>query len=130
LLILSTTHSAKGCEWDAVFLIWAADGWFPSSRALRDEDEAEEERRLMYVAMTRPRKALHVVFPVNVYSSRWGADYSMAQLSRFLDVEVRNRMQRRSAGGHANRHGSTPGIASGGRQEVDLREMLRGRFGS
>ena len=130
LLILSTTHSAKGCEWDAVFLIWAADGWFPSSRALRDEDEAEEERRLMYVAMTRPRKALHVVFPVNVYSSRWGADYSMAQLSRFIDVEVRDRMQRRSAGGHTNRPGSTPGGVSGGRQEVDLREMLRGRFGA
>jgi len=130
LLILSTTHSAKGCEWDAVFLIWAADGWFPSSRALRDEDEAEEERRLMYVAMTRPRKALHVVFPVNVYSSRWGADYSMAQLSRFIDVEVRGRMQRRSAGGHASRPGSTPGGVSGARQEVDLREMLRGRFGA
>ena len=128
LLILSTTHSAKGCEWDAVFLIWAADGWFPSSRALRDEDEAEEERRLMYVAMTRPRKALHVVFPVNVYGSRWGADYSMAQLSRFIDVEVRNKMQRRSAGGPAKRP-SAPGDAGGGRPEIDLRDMLRGRFG-
>ncbi len=38
-LILSTAHSAKGREWDAVFVIWAVDGWFPSSRALRDDDE-------------------------------------------------------------------------------------------
>jgi DNA helicase-2/ATP-dependent DNA helicase PcrA len=127
LLILSTAHSAKGCEWDAVFLIWAADGWFPSSRALRDEEEAEEERRLMYVAMTRARKALHVVFPVNVYGSRWGADYSMAQLSRFIDQSVRSRMQRRSAGGPRTDH-ATPASASG-KQEVNLRELLKGRFG-
>ncbi|MGI8842891.1 MAG: 3'-5' exonuclease [Gemmatimonadaceae bacterium] len=76
----------------------AADGWFPSSRALRDDEEAEEERRLMYVAMTRARHALSVVVPVNVYGSRWGADYSMAQLSRFIDADVRKRIQRRSAG--------------------------------
>lgn len=82
----------------------------------------------MYVAMTRPRKALHVVFPVNVYGSRWGADYSMAQLSRFIDVEVRNRMQRRSAGGPAKRP-PAPADPGGGRPEIDLREMLRGRFG-
>jgi DNA helicase-2/ATP-dependent DNA helicase PcrA len=129
-LILSTTHSAKGCEWDAVFLIWAADGWFPSSRALRDEDEAEEERRLMYVAMTRPRKALHVVFPVNVYGSRWGADYSMAQLSRFIDLDVRAKMQRKAAGGPAKGSGSATHDPSPGRKEVDLREMLKGRFGT
>jgi DNA helicase-2/ATP-dependent DNA helicase PcrA len=130
LLILSTAHSAKGCEWDAVFLIWAADGWFPSSRALRDEEEAEEERRLMYVAMTRARKALHVVFPVNVYSSRWGADYSMAQLSRFIDADVRKRMQRRSAGPATHPDARRPGETVSGRQIVDLRGMLRGRFGA
>jgi DNA helicase-2/ATP-dependent DNA helicase PcrA len=52
-LVLSTVHSAKGKEWDAVFVIWAVDGFFPSSRSLGDEDELDEERRLMYVAMTR-----------------------------------------------------------------------------
>jgi DNA helicase-2/ATP-dependent DNA helicase PcrA len=129
LLILSTAHSAKGCEWDAVFLIWAADGWFPSSRALRDEEEAEEERRLMYVAMTRARKALHVVFPVNVYSSWWGQDYSMAQLSRFIDGDVRTRMQRRSAS-PAPADTRRAGETDSGRQIVDLRGMLRGRFGA
>src|SRR5205085_9642865 len=54
-LILSTVHSAKGKEWDAVFLIWAVDGWFPSVRALENEDQTEEERRLMYVWLTRAR---------------------------------------------------------------------------
>ena len=55
-LVLSTAHSAKGKEWDAVFVIWAVDGWFPSSRAVEDDEELEEERRLMYVAMTRARR--------------------------------------------------------------------------
>src|SRR5690606_31808948 len=44
-LVLSTAHSAKGREWDAVFLIWAVDGWFPLSRATGDEAALEEERR-------------------------------------------------------------------------------------
>src|SRR5205085_9775425 len=54
-LVLSTAHSAKGKEWDAVFVIWAVDGWFPSARCLGSEEETEEERRLMYVAVTRAR---------------------------------------------------------------------------
>ena len=41
-LILSTAHSAKGKEWDAVFVIWAVDGWFPSARCLNSEEETEE----------------------------------------------------------------------------------------
>ena len=52
-LVLSTAHSAKGKEWDAVFVIWAVDGWFPSARCLNSDEETEEERRLMYVALTR-----------------------------------------------------------------------------
>ena len=58
MLVLSTAHSAKGKEWDAVFLIWAADGWFPMARAINDDEELEEERRLMYVALTRARNHL------------------------------------------------------------------------
>ena len=52
--------------------IWAVDGWFPSSRALGSDEETEEERRLMYVAMTRARKHLHAVYPLNAYQSRFG----------------------------------------------------------
>src|SRR5688572_3209496 len=88
-LILSTAHSSKGKEWDVVFLIWAVDGWFPMARAADNEEELEEERRLMYVAMTRARNQLVVTYPVTVYSTRRGSDYSMDQLSRFVDRGVR-----------------------------------------
>ncbi|HWL40626.1 MAG TPA: ATP-dependent helicase, partial [Gemmatimonadaceae bacterium] len=71
-LVLSTAHSAKGKEWDAVFLIWAVDGWFPSARCLDDEEQTEEERRLMYVALTRARNHLSVTYPLNAYSTRRG----------------------------------------------------------
>jgi DNA helicase II / ATP-dependent DNA helicase PcrA len=126
-LILSTTHSAKGKEWDAVFLIWAVDGWFPLSRSIADEDELEEERRLMYVAMTRARKHLAVTYPLNVYASRRGQDYSMDQLSRFLDAGVRKKLDRVVL----EENGSTaaPAPSSGKAPLIDLREMLRNRFG-
>ena len=93
VLVLSTAHSAKGKEWDAVFLIWAVDGWFPTSRALNDDAGLEEERRLMYVALTRARHHLAVVYPLQVYGSRRGANYSIDQLSRFIDHAVRNTME-------------------------------------
>ena len=93
-LVISTVHSAKGKEWDAVFVIWAVDGWFPSSRSIDDEEELEEERRLMYVAMTRARNHLAVTYPLNVYATRRGQDYSIDQLSRFIDRGVRDKMQR------------------------------------
>ncbi|MBM4274182.1 MAG: ATP-dependent helicase [Deltaproteobacteria bacterium] len=57
-LTLSTVHSAKGLEWDAVFIIWAAEGRFPSIYSEERAEEMEEERRLMYVAATRARTHL------------------------------------------------------------------------
>jgi DNA helicase II / ATP-dependent DNA helicase PcrA len=125
-LILSTTHSAKGKEWDAVFLIWAVDGWFPLSRSIADEEELEEERRLMYVAMTRARKHLAVTYPLNVYASRRGQDYSMDQLSRFLDPGVRQKMDRVVL--EASTSPSTPSSPTKA-PLIDLREMLKNRFG-
>jgi DNA helicase-2/ATP-dependent DNA helicase PcrA len=124
-LILSTAHSAKGKEWDAVFLIWAADGWFPSSRSLGDDEQLEEERRLMYVGMTRARKHLAVVYPLNAYATRWGADYSIDQLSRFIDRGVQAHMQRVVVGEEG-----VPIPAEAPRPvSLDLRGLLRGRFG-
>ena len=127
VLILSTAHSAKGREWDAVFVIWAVDGWFPSSRSLGDDEQIEEERRLMYVAMTRPRNHLFVTYPLNVYDTRRGADYSMDQLSRFLDRGVREGMQRVVV----DRPDPAPSDApTGPLPVIDLRAMLKGRFGA
>jgi DNA helicase-2/ATP-dependent DNA helicase PcrA len=130
-LILSTAHSAKGREWDAVFVIWAVDGWFPSSRALRSDEETEEERRLMYVALTRARDHLFAVYPLNVYGSRYGAEYSIDQLSRFIDPGVRERMTRVAAypAQEVAAGGTERAAADAMQRLVDLRALLRGRFG-
>ncbi len=66
-LILTTIHSAKGLEWDNVFIINLANGKFPGSKAILPE-HLEEERRLLYVAATRARKNLFLVYPREVQS--------------------------------------------------------------
>ena len=124
-LVLSTVHSAKGKEWKAVFLIWAVDGWFPSSRAVEEPDELEEERRLMYVALTRAKDELAVVYPMQVYGSRRGADYSIDQLSRFLDRGVRATMQRVVVEEPNDAPAPAPAPAA---TAIDLRAIMRGRF--
>ncbi len=81
---LSTVHSAKGLEWDNVFLIWMTDGWFPSSRFQDEFDDFDEERRLLYVATTRAKKQLNYVYPaVDVY--RGPETDGTPTLSRFLE---------------------------------------------
>jgi DNA helicase-2/ATP-dependent DNA helicase PcrA len=84
-LVLSTIHSAKGLEWDVVHIMHAADGMIPSDMATGDGDEIEEERRLLYVAMTRARDALHVYRPMRYYRRPKGDPHSYSQLSRFLE---------------------------------------------
>jgi DNA helicase-2/ATP-dependent DNA helicase PcrA len=71
-LTLTSVHQAKGLEWRAVFIVWAADGKFPSPRSLRDAEGEDEERRLWYVALTRARDQLYITYPLMVrdYSSR------------------------------------------------------------
>ncbi len=64
LLTLTSVHQAKGLEWRSVFLIWAAEGKFPSPRSLREIDSEEEERRLWYVAITRAKDELYVTYPL------------------------------------------------------------------
>jgi DNA helicase-2/ATP-dependent DNA helicase PcrA len=125
-LVLSTVHSAKGKEWKAVFLIWVVDGWFPAARAVEDPDELEEERRLMYVALTRAKDELAVVYPMQVYGSRRGADYSIDQLSRFLDRGVRTTMQRVVVEEPNEAPVPAPAPAAAA---IDLRAIMRGRFG-
>ena len=85
-LTLSTVHSAKGCEWSAVHLIHAADGNFPADMALSSADGLEEERRLMYVALTRARDVLRVSVPLRYHHKRSGVGdaHSFAPISRFL----------------------------------------------
>ena len=70
-LTISTIHSAKGLEWDSVFIIGAVDGRFPSAYSFNSEEELDEELRLMYVATTRAKNNLYITYPVDMY------DYSM-----------------------------------------------------
>jgi DNA helicase II / ATP-dependent DNA helicase PcrA len=83
LLTLSTIHSAKGLEWRAVFVIWAAEGKFPSEYSVHTEEEVEEERRLMYVATTRAKTHLYVTYPITIYDRSVGI--VMGKPSRFIE---------------------------------------------
>ncbi|PYS77919.1 MAG: hypothetical protein DMF66_08155 [Acidobacteria bacterium] len=80
---LSTVHSAKGLEWDTLFVIWMTDGWFPSSRSSDEFEDLEEERRLLYVATTRAKRHLYFTYPLSTY--RGGGSDSLPVVSRFLD---------------------------------------------
>ena len=81
-LILSTIHSAKGLEWNTVFVMYALEGRFPNSRAANSEDEMEEERRLMYVACTRAKEFLYITYPINIYDRDSGL--VLSKPSRFI----------------------------------------------
>jgi DNA helicase-2/ATP-dependent DNA helicase PcrA len=83
LLTLSTVHSAKGLEWHSVFIIWAAEGRFPSDYNLHNEEEVEEERRLMYVATTRAKEQLYVTYPITMFDRSLGM--VMGKPSRFIE---------------------------------------------
>ncbi len=81
-LTLSTVHSAKGLEWEAVLIIWLAEGRFPSVYSQEREEELEEERRLFYVAATRARRYLYLLFPTVSYNRYLGT--TLNTVSRFL----------------------------------------------
>ncbi|HNP62089.1 MAG TPA: ATP-dependent helicase, partial [Nitrospirales bacterium] len=82
-LILSTIHSAKGLEWQCVFVIWLVDGRFPSAYSFMGPEELEEERRLLYVAVTRAKHHLFLTYPINVYDKMTGS--VLTKPSRYLD---------------------------------------------
>ena len=122
-LILSTVHSAKGLEWDAVYVIHAADGNIPSDMATGSVEEIEEERRLFYVACTRAKDWLYVCFPLRYYKSPWNHTdaHGYAQLTRFLADGPRDAFRDEpggSGGGHADEP-ADPAVSG---------EALRGRL--
>jgi DNA helicase-2/ATP-dependent DNA helicase PcrA len=90
-LILSTIHSAKGQEWDTVFILNLVDGCIPSDMATGKPEQIDEERRLLYVAMTRAREHLYLVRPRRFYRTqqhRHGRGHVLAPRSRFLPDEI------------------------------------------
>lgn len=82
-LVLSTIHSAKGLEWQCVFVIWVVDGKFPSLYSFVADEELEEERRLFYVAVTRAKRYLYLTYPINVFDKNSGI--LLSKPTRFLD---------------------------------------------
>ena len=96
-LILSTIHSAKGQEWDSVFVLNAADGWMPSDLATGHPAEIEEERRLLYVAMTRAKNTLALVHPLRFFvrqQSRFGDRHVFTPRTRFIPDAILDRFDR------------------------------------
>jgi DNA helicase-2/ATP-dependent DNA helicase PcrA len=92
-LVLSTIHSAKGQEWAAVSVLRVVDGCMPSDMATGNSAEIEEERRLLYVAMTRARHHLHLLVPQRFYvtqQSAYGDRHVYGAISRFLPPPVRD----------------------------------------
>ena len=90
-VILSTVHSAKGQEWDAVYVLNVTDGSFPSEFAGGKPQQIEEERRLLYVAMTRARAQLELICPLRFHvtqQSRFGDKHVYGARSRFLTERV------------------------------------------
>lgn len=82
-MVLSTIHSAKGLEWQCVFVIWIVDGKFPSIYSFVTDEELEEERRLFYVAVTRAKRHLYLTYPINVFDKSSGM--LLSKPTRFLD---------------------------------------------
>ncbi|MGB5211412.1 MAG: ATP-dependent helicase [Gammaproteobacteria bacterium] len=108
-LILSTVHSAKGQEWDSVYVLNVADGNFPSEFATGKPALIEEERRLLYVAMTRARLELHLLAPLKYYvpqQRRHGDRHVYGARSRFINDALMERFQRVFHGTPADQAGS------------------------
>ena len=124
-LILSTVHSAKGQEWEAVHVLNVTDGSFPSEFAAGRPELLEEERRLLYVAMTRARQELHLIAPVRFYvtqQSRTGDKYVHGTRSRFVTDAVMARFERAAWPAQPDAV-AQPAGAAGAR--VDVAEQLR-----
>ncbi|MDP8230094.1 MAG: ATP-dependent helicase [Candidatus Gorgyraea atricola] len=87
-LVLSTIHSAKGLEWHTVFIIHVSEGYVPSYQSIGNDDSIEEERRLLYVAMTRAKENLYMLKPMvdfsprNYLANKGGPSFT--EISRFL----------------------------------------------
>ena len=127
-LILSTIHSAKGQEWKSVYILNAVDGCLPSDLAAGTNAEIEEERRLLYVAMTRARDHLHVIVPQRffVHGQRSNGDRHMyASRTRFIPAALLDHFEC-SAWPRAATPGSSVKPA---RAPVDIRGRVRRSWG-
>jgi DNA helicase II / ATP-dependent DNA helicase PcrA len=123
-LILSTIHSAKGQEWKSVFILNAVDGCLPSDLATGSTAEIEEERRLLYVAMTRAKDDLHVIVPQRFFAQgqrRNGDRHMYAARTRFIPSGILGYFERVSWPPAAATEGSRKPVG----EPVDIKARVR-----
>jgi len=97
LVTMSSVHQAKGLEWKIVFVVWMADGKFPSGRSLETDEALEEERRLFYVAVTRAKDELYLTYPQMHLGSGYGD--MLQRPSRFLGEVPKELLEEWQVGG-------------------------------
>ena len=126
-LILSTIHSAKGQEWDVVYVLNVVDGCIPSDMATGTPEEVEEERRLLYVAMTRARDHLYLLHPHRFYTRRRpnGDNHVHAPRTRFIPDALLPLFERRA---HGTLH-ATDSLGSPVAARIDVQTRLREMWG-
>ncbi len=127
-LILSTIHSAKGQEWKSVFVLNSVDGCMPSDLATGSSAEIEEERRLLYVAMTRARDDLHLVVPQRFYTygqNARGDRHVYASRTRFIPDQLLVLFERTAWPVVA----AGSGARSASPVRIDLKARTRARWG-
>jgi DNA helicase II / ATP-dependent DNA helicase PcrA len=123
-LILSTIHSAKGQEWNSVYLLNSIDGCIPADLATGTATEIEEERRLLYVAMTRAKDHLHLIVPQRFYAHgqrRNGDRHMYAARTRFIPSDILHLFERCTWPQAAAAAGIKPAPA----EKVDIPARLR-----
>jgi DNA helicase II / ATP-dependent DNA helicase PcrA len=128
-LILSTIHSAKGQEWKSVFVLNAVDGCIPSDLATATLAEVEEERRLLYVAMTRAKIDLHLIVPQRFFTHGQRAEgdrHIYASRTRFIPDELLWLFERTAWPVLAA--AATVGQSAVERNRIDVRARVRGMW--
>ena len=128
-LILSTIHSAKGQEWQSVFVLNVVDGCIPSDMATGRHEDIEEERRLLYVAMTRAKDDLHLIVPQRFHvhqQARSGDRHVFASRTRFIPATIADLFE--VAAWPARRPDSARSAPLSGSPNVDLRARIGGMW--
>jgi len=123
-LILSTIHSAKGQEWKVVYLLNVVDGCIPSDMAAASADQIEEERRLLYVAMTRARDSLYLLHPMKMFIAqqpRFGDRHVLVPRSRFIPDDLLNRFEQVAYAHHEARKD----VRLASTRKIDVAEKVR-----
>lgn len=131
-LILSTIHSAKGQEWRNVFVLNGVDGCIPSDLGTGSDEEIDEERRLLYVAMTRAKEDLHIVTPQRFYvhnQTNLGDRHVWAQRTRFIPPHLMPNFEAAAwPPAPVVTAPTSSGLAAAAKAKIDIAARLKGMW--